>query len=206
MKGAVLMICEKCGQQLSEGSRFCIFCGAKVEAAEAISETAAVSESTVEQVQEVPEVSREPVDEPAQSAGSEAVQPEQPKAEPQPQAQPVYTSQPQAQPIYTSQTQDMYTPQAQPAYAERSSKTAPLPVWKYIGIFLLTSIPIIGAIMIIVWSFGSSFNKNTQNYARAVLILFILSFILSIVGVIMFWETVRHIIENLADFYYYYGF
>jgi len=188
------MICEKCGQQLTDDSRFCTSCGAKIETAEAVSETAAVSESSATVQEEVPEVQEEAVEQPQaaveEPAKPEPVRPVQPTAQPQAQAAPKAPVQPQAQPVYKPQAQAAADPK----------KTAPLPVWKFIGIFLLTCIPILGAIMIIVWTFGSSFNKNTQNYARAVFILFILSFILSIVGVIMYWDAVKNIIEYLNSF------
>jgi cation transport ATPase len=180
------MICEKCGQQLNDESKFCTACGAKIETVQAVQETAAVSESTVTPVQEeVPEVLQEAVVEPIQASPS-PVLPEQPQAATEPQ------------------TPTTTVPQAQAATVQQPAKTTPLPVWKYIGIFLLTSIPIVGAIMILVWSFGSSFNKNTQNYARAVFILFVISFILSIVGVVLYWEAVKYLIDSLSGFQMYY--
>lgn len=169
------MICEKCGQQLDDGSKFCTSCGAQIEAAQAVQETAAVLESTVSEVQEeIPVAQPEAVVEPIKASPSKPVQFEQP--------------------------QEQWEPAVQPVNEPKPAKTTPLPVWKYIGIFLLTSIPIVGAIMILVWSFGSSFNKNTQNYARAVFILFIISLILSIAGAIVYWEALKLFLGSLGSY------
>ena len=79
--------------------------------------------------------------------------------------------------------------------ARKPEKIEPLPVWKFIGMFILTVIPIIGFIMILVWSFAGSFNRNTRNYARAVFILGLISFILSVVLIIINLAALREIIE-----------
>ena len=61
------------------------------------------------------------------------------------------------------------------------------------GIMLLTGIPIIGFIMILVWSFGHSCNRNTKSYARAVLIFGIIGLILTIAGVIINLEALKEL-------------
>ena len=47
----------------------------------------------------------------------------------------------------------------------------------YLGIMIVTIIPLIGLIMLFKWSFGPNTNKNKRNLAKAYLILIILGFI-----------------------------
>ena len=65
------------------------------------------------------------------------------------------------------------------------------------GIMLLSGIPIVGFIMILVWSFGHSCNRNTKSYARAVLIFGIIGFILTIVGIIINIESIRALTDYI---------
>lgn len=50
------------------------------------------------------------------------------------------------------------------------------------------------------WSFGSSFNRNTRNFARALLILLIIGFILAILGTVTYWSIISSIINELNTF------
>ncbi len=55
----------------------------------------------------------------------------------------------------------------------------PLSLWAYIGYTLLFSIPIIGLIFLIIFSFSSK-NINRKNYARAYLIITAVVFVISL--------------------------
>jgi hypothetical protein len=207
------MFCENCGSPLPEDSKFCLSCGAKVAGTGPVQEAAAAAEAV--QIDEAPaadavvrteqqESPAEPVKyEPQPKPVEPAVQPSQ--AQPVPQTGPDFHSQPQPAPQFEPNryTQPQSAPQTQtyqqpagPVSQPAAVKTEkPLPVWKFIGMMLLSAIPVIGFIMILVWSFGSSWNKNTRNYARAVLILGIIGFILTIVGIIINFETIRTLME-----------
>ena len=76
-----------------------------------------------------------------------------------------------------------YQPQAMPRYAApvMTSVRAPLSVGSYIGIFFLMMIPIANFILLLVWAFGGSVNLNKKNYARAVLLLALIGFALTVV-------------------------
>ena len=80
------------------------------------------------------------------------------------QAQPVYN---QVQPVYT---QPQSYNQAVGSGLAQSNRD-PLSVGNYIGMFILSVIPVVGIIMLLVWAFGSSANLNKKNYARAILII-----------------------------------
>ena len=113
------------------------------------------------------------------------------KPTPQPvatHAQNTYHQQPQSQ--YTA-PQPAYRPApppspqyAQPAYQPQStmySAAAPMSVGQYIITFIITAIPIVGFIMLLVWSFGSSTNQNKKNFSRAMLILYLIGIVAGII-------------------------
>lgn len=51
---------------------------------------------------------------------------------------------------------------------------APLSMGQFLGMMLLTCIPIVGFILLLVWAFSGSSNENKKNYARAALIMAII--------------------------------
>ena len=55
--------------------------------------------------------------------------------------------------------------------------------------------------MILVWSFSGSFNRNTRNYARAVFILGLIGFILSVVFIVLNLTVIMQIMENFNSDY-----
>ena len=202
------MFCENCGSPLPEDSKFCLSCGAKVPDAgsEGQAEQEAAVAADAVQVDEAP-VADAVVQTEQQQAPAEPVQnvPQPPPAAPAPQPKPAQPSpqvqtyqqpapqvQTYQQPAPQAQAYQQPAPQAQANQQPAIAKTErPLPVWKYMGMMLLTGIPILGFIMILVWSFGRSWNKNTRNYARAVLIFGIIIFVLSIAGIIINLEALR---------------
>lgn len=188
------MFCEKCGNQMPDDSKFCLSCGAPAAGAEGFQETTPIVETVVNDVTEtVAEVS---------SAVEQPVAPAQPIAPPVPQPSPVRPEPIQAprvapQQAYVQPPQNQYY--QQPSAPEKPEKIAPLKTWKFIGMFILTGIPLIGFIMILVWSFSSSFNKNTKSFARAILILWIIGLVLTIVGVIINWVAIQSLIEFFSS-------
>lgn len=95
-----------------------------------------------------------------------------PQPEPQPAPQPQYQ---QPAPQYTYNT--VQTPAAQPlnvnvmqqrafTEADLPEKFRPLSAWAYFGLTLLFSIPIVGFIFLIVYSFNDS-NRNRRSFARS---------------------------------------
>ena len=200
------MFCENCGNPIPEDSKFCLNCGAKAAGAQSegqvLQETAVAADAI--QVDALPAVDTvKPATEPIQN------EPQPMPVQPAPQARPVQPApQPEparyapSQPAPQVQTYQQPIPQAQPYQQPVAMKNEKvLPIWKYIGMMLLTGIPILGFIMILVWSFGSSFNKNTRNYARAILILGIIGFVLAIVTLIVNWAAIQYFMDYFNSMY-----
>lgn len=61
----------------------------------------------------------------------------------------------------------------------------PLSAWAYFGYNLLFSIPLVGFILLIVFSFDSS-NINRRNYARSFFCAFLISIIFVVLLIILF--------------------
>ena len=55
---------------------------------------------------------------------------------------------------------------------ENSTNQVSVKTGEWILTFLITSIPIVGFIMLFVWAFGSNTNESKSNWAKAVLIWF----------------------------------
>lgn len=53
-------------------------------------------------------------------------------------------------------------------------------VWSYLGLMLLSGIPIVGIIIVIVFAINSS-NQNKTNYCRALILMWIISVILALI-------------------------
>jgi len=60
----------------------------------------------------------------------------------------------------------------------------PLSPWAYFGYQLLFSIPLVGFILLIIFSCGGSSNINLKNYARSYWCALLVGFIISIVFVV----------------------
>lgn len=77
----------------------------------------------------------------------------------------------------------------QPAAPTVPYENKPLSPWAYLGYQILFSIPLVGFILLIVFSTGAARNINLRNFARsywcAVLVILILGIVLAIVGLIL---------------------
>ena len=204
------MYCENCGSQMPDGSKFCISCGAKVENREdlqegSVQETAASMDNAAASVLEDPvpqPILPQPV--PTPPAASQPVQTAQ-TVQTQ-QTPPAYsqtaTNQNYQQPVQPVSSQQQAAPQQ--VIFRKPAATTPLPVWKFIGIFLLMGIPILNIVMIFVWSFGHSCNQNTKNYARAILILWVIAIVFVIVGYFTIWSSISALLGDYSMPYFTY--
>ena len=194
------IFCTNCGAQIAEAKKFCENCGAKVEQAAA---------PEPEQKQEQAAV-KEP-EPPAAPKIQLQLEPnldfEEPKPPPAPQPPP-----PQPQPQYQPQQFTPPPPVVTPAYTAalseapppKNSPYTPTGTLAYMGLMILFNIPLIGLIASIVLAFTSK-NVNRRNYGRAVLIFFIIQFVLSIGLAIFFWIVWAQIAGYFSDLISEYG-
>ncbi len=75
----------------------------------------------------------------------------------------------------------------------KPEKIKPLQTWKFVGMLIITAIPVVNLIMVLIWSFSGGFNKNTRSYARATLILWITGFVLLTITAIVNWTMIQYI-------------
>lgn len=79
-----------------------------------------------------------------------------------------------------SQTYSQAPVNSAPNY-NNDEKYKPISMWGYLGYELLFSIPIVGLIAILIFSFSSSTNVNLKNFARSYILLAIIVFVVTIV-------------------------
>lgn len=82
------------------------------------------------------------------------------------------------QPQYQQPTPPQYT-YRQPPYDPTKEV---LSVGAYIGMFILSSIPIVNIICWIVWLVSSNTNKNKKNYVIASIVLWVIGLVFSIIA------------------------
>ena len=80
-------------------------------------------------------------------------------------------------PLKASKSAQEYVP-VQPAPATISEEDKPISMWGYFGYELLFAIPLVGFILILVFSFGGTRNKNLKNFARSFFCVWILVVVL----------------------------
>lgn len=84
-------------------------------------------------------------------------------------------------------TAQQAVPNQAPVYNSQPVQTAdyrPISMWGYFGYELLFSIPLIGFIMLLVFSFGGTQNVNLKNFARSYFCYFIIVAILLVVSIV----------------------
>ncbi len=67
---------------------------------------------------------------------------------------------------------------------DKKSEWATIGTWGWIGILLLLQIPILNFILVLVWSFGGARKNVKQTFARAILVLGLVSSIISIAAIL----------------------
>ena len=61
----------------------------------------------------------------------------------------------------------------------------PISMWGYLGYELLFAIPLVGFILILVFSFGGTQNKNLKNFARSLFCVWIIAVVLIVILIII---------------------
>ncbi len=173
-----MRFCTECGSKLGDGAMFCSNCGTKcqVQVEEPKAEPAAGAE---------PEIIAEP------AAVEPAIELE-PAAEPIPQPEPEPEPQPAPAPIVPPPEPSRQTPPPpspaqilDPAPAS-NSRYSPVSAWRWVGIYLLLGIPLVGFILTIVWACGGCKRVNVRNMARGMLLYYLLWFAIALIVFIVF--------------------
>lgn len=192
-----MSVCAKCGEELKEGVRFCIHCGAPQEAPaeekKKENETPVVPET--EPVQEAPVEEKQAEEAPAETADTaENECAQQPAA--------AETVEEKPAPAFVVVTPPPPPPAAEPPKPApvpeiggkdkeesdkpgKKSKWGIISTWGYIGIDLLMAIPVIGFILTIIWACGGCRKYAKRNYARSKIIFFVAGIVLTIAAALV---------------------
>ena len=150
----------------------CTSCGAELKEGLKFCTSCGAAVSEISLIMEnVEQVVAEPVAEPVQAT---PVQPT-PVVQPAPVVQPVIQQDPMA-----------------------GTKYELISTWGYIGISLLMCIPVVGQILMIVWACGGCRKLQKRNYARAMLIMFAISLVLSLIFGFVAKKVVNKAVESIG--------
>lgn len=72
-----------------------------------------------------------------------------------------------------------------PYYPQYDSTTEVMSVGQYIGMFILSAIPIVNIICWIVWLCSTNTNKNKKNYIIANIVIWAIMIVISVIFVVL---------------------
>ena len=204
------MICPFCGKDNSENYKFCNGCGYNLSLAASINSmntpvaapVPAVSETSAPAVNgSDAQPATEPAAMPVNTGSAQPAAPAQSTAAGQPVAPAVVTPAANTQPSvtmpaynrndgYTQQPQSYYNAPAQSCYNAPAPTVPPeyepIGAWMYCLWGLLFSIPLVGFILLIVFSCGGTQNINLRNYARSHFCTMLIAFVIFVLMLIFF--------------------
>lgn len=76
--------------------------------------------------------------------------------------------------------------------------TSPLKTTDFLILHLLNMIPLVGLILMLMWSFSDNVNLNRKNFCRAYLIMYAISLVLSILFIILYVVILGVLFSNSA--------
>lgn len=169
-----MIVCKNCGSSIDDNAKFCTTCGQTISA-------------------EMPSMSIN--NEPATTVQQSNYQ------------QPVY-NQPSYQNGYNNQQPYQQPYSQQQIYINNTNpqipaEYKPLSPWAYIGYGILYVIPIVGFILMIVFSFSGG-NINKRNFARSFLYIFLIYIVIGIVIFLIMLATGASLFSALGSSSYYY--
>lgn len=209
-------VCPSCGAALQPGTKFCTECGALIEAP---ADAAAAAEAAA---QETEAVFGAPFAQAAPAFGEPAPAAEEPAfAQPSPaetlpqevwspdreEAKPAgaYPPVPAASAVPAPAAPAPAAPAADADRPGKKSPYAPMTAWGMALELFLMSIPVVGFILMIVWSCGVCRKLARRNLARAYLILLIfavaLAVIAAILGRFVFFDEITKFFESVVPGY-----
>ncbi len=62
----------------------------------------------------------------------------------------------------------------------------PLSIGDWIIVFILTSIPVVGFVLVIYWSFADDVNINKKNFSKAILLILVIIFAFTVAFTLFF--------------------
>lgn len=77
----------------------------------------------------------------------------------------------------------------QPVYNGYYRSDEPVSIGSWIGVWLLTCIPIVGFIMLIVWACGGTRKTSLKNWARAQFIIFLILILIGVIFSLIMYST-----------------
>lgn len=163
------MYCPNCKANIKEGSAFCDQCGISLQNYSQMPQTANYEmKETMNQEDVTPQTQATNQNQGfygaqySQNTWQASSQYAQPQSQPQPMT-------------YGAGNQPPYNNYNIPIKNYDPSKDyTPIGMWGYFGYQLLFAIPIIGFILILIFSFGGTRNINLRNYARSTFCLLII--------------------------------
>lgn len=72
----------------------------------------------------------------------------------------------------------------------------PLSIMDWIIIFFLTSIPVVGFVLVIYWSLADDVNINKKNFSKAIILVMVIVFVLAVVFSFLFGQYFSNININ----------
>ncbi len=70
--------------------------------------------------------------------------------------------------------------------SEQQQSQQPVSIKEWIFVLLISAIPLVNVVMIFVWAFGGKANKSIENWAKASLIIFLVSVALIFIVALVF--------------------
>jgi len=117
------------------------------------------------------------------------------------QTPPPFYGQNQTPPPYYGQPQPQY--QAPYGMPQDMGDNTPLGVGQYVIMMILQAIPLVGLIAMIIWAIGGQgSNVNRRNYARAYLVIQVISIVLSLLAGVVFAAFLPSIASFLEELSY----
>lgn len=166
--------CPNCNLYYDDSANVCSACNGALVDANAAPQAQPAQQYEAQPAQQYEAQQYEAPSEPAQYYAPQQAQPTQPTQPTQPaydysqqqaQAQPQYQQQ-----YYQPQQQQYYQPQnVAPSY-DNTSK--PVTVGKWVGLLILSAIPVVNIICWIVWLCSSTTNKSIKNFLVAEIVVY----------------------------------
>lgn len=86
----------------------------------------------------------------------------------------------------------------QPGYTPKVDNST-LSVGQYIGMHLLMLLPFVGFILLLVWAFSSDTNINKKNWARARLILWLITVVITVIATIILGKWIMSMLDSIMS-------